>query len=49
MAADISVNVLRWNGDSERGRLLLLISAVRWLLMKKSRSSAGETKYANGS
>lgn len=49
VAADKSVNELRRNGDSERGRFFLPMSAARWLLTNTSRSSAGEMKYANGS
>lgn len=43
-AADKSVKELRRNGDSERGRFLLSMSAARWLLTNVSRSSAGEMK-----
>ena len=49
LVADKSVNDLRRNGDSERGRFFLSMSAARWLFRNTSRSSAGEMKYANGS
>ena len=48
-AVAAAVNESRRNGDIERGRFLLSMSAVKWLLTNKSRSSAGEMKYANGS
>ncbi len=43
-ATDKRVKELRRNGDSERGRFFLSMSAARWLLTKTSRSSAGEMK-----
>ena len=48
-AADKTLMELRRDGDKERERFFLLMSAARWLLTKTSRSSAGEMKYANGS
>ncbi len=44
MATAGIVKALRWAGDREREFLFGSMSAAKWLLMKTSRSSAGDMK-----